>query len=147
MVNSCSNIATNNPTYLWDFPGATSIPSGATTSITPIGIVYSTPGTYTITLTVTNECGSTPSTRTFTVKPLPTATISGGSTVCQNAPSPTITFVAPSNTAAAPYTTSPPYIFTYTIFNGSTTTTYTATALTSDTVTVSAPTGTAGTFV
>ena len=144
VVESCSNNATTNPTfpaYSWSFPGAT--PS-TSTAFSPTGINYATPGTYTVTLAVTNECGTTTVTKTFTVKPLPTATISGNVTVCQNAPAPTITFVAPSNTAASPYTTIPPYIFTYNINGGSN---LTVTASTTSTATVTAPTGTAGTFV
>lgn len=65
----------------------------------------------------------------------PTATISGGTTVCQNASSPQITFTGSGGTA--------PYTFTYKINNGPD---LTVTTTSGNTVTVSAPTGTAGTF-
>jgi len=47
---------------------------------------------------------------TITVAPLPTATISGTTTVCQNSTSPGITFTGVSATS--------PYTFTYTVNNG-----------------------------
>ncbi|WP_297869676.1 PKD domain-containing protein, partial [uncultured Flavobacterium sp.] len=141
-VNSCSP-SSSSLSYLWNFPGATTIPAGAINASNPSGIIYSLPGTYTISLTVTNECGSTTSSRTFTIKPLPTATISGDISVCQNATSPTITFTATSNSAPAPNTTNPPYIFTYNINGGSNLTVTSSTA----TATVSVPTNTVGTFV
>ena len=65
----------------------------------------------------------------------PTATISGGTTVCQNASSPQITFTGSGGTA--------PYTFTYKINNGPD---LTVTTTSGNTVTVSVPTGTAGTF-
>ncbi|MFY7885193.1 MAG: PKD domain-containing protein, partial [Dolichospermum sp.] len=144
VVNSCAP-ATSNLTYLWDFTGATTIPSGAINAINPMGVVYTIPGTYTMTLTVSNECGSTTTSKTFKVKPLPTAVVSSDITVCQNATAPTITFTATSNTAIAPNTTTPPYIFTYNI-NGGSNLTVTSSA-TSATATVSVPTGTPGTYI
>ena len=77
-----------------------------------------------------------PDTVSVVVSPLPTASISGTVSVCQNAPSPTITFNA-SGGAAAPYT------FSYNINGGATQTVSTTT----NTATVSVPTNTAGTFV
>ena len=65
----------------------------------------------------------------------PAATITGGTTVCQNAASPLITFTGSGGTA--------PYTFTYKINNGPDLTVATTSG---NTVTVSAPTGTAGTF-
>ena len=74
-------------------------------------------------------------TATVMVNPLPNATISGTTTVCQNDASPNITFTGSGGTA--------PYTFTYNI-NGGTDQLVTTTSGTS--VTVSAPTGTSGTF-
>jgi hypothetical protein len=51
---------------------------------------------------------------TVTINPLPTATINGTTAVCQNAASPNVTFEGSGGTA--------PYIFTYSLNNGSTTT-------------------------
>ncbi|MEJ7681485.1 MAG: hypothetical protein WKG06_27265 [Segetibacter sp.] len=73
---------------------------------------------------------------TITVKPLPTATISGTAAVCQNSATPTITFTGANGT--------PPYTFTYNINGGASQTVTTQPGNTS--VTVSAPTGTAGSF-
>ncbi|WP_396155567.1 PKD domain-containing protein, partial [Flavobacterium macrobrachii] len=65
----------------------------------------------------------------------PAATITGGTTVCQNAASPLITFTGSDGTA--------PYTFTYKINNGPDLTVATTSG---NTVTVSVPTGIAGTF-
>lgn len=81
-------------------------------------------------------CGnSTSNTVSITVNPLPTATITGTTTVCQNAASPNITFTGANGTA--------PYTFTYTINNGSN---QTITSL-GNTATVAVPTGTPGNFI
>ena len=73
---------------------------------------------------------------TIVVNPLPTATIRGATTVCQNASSPNVTFTGANGTA--------PYTFTYQI-NGGANTTVTTTS--GNSVTVSAPTGSAGSFI
>ena len=67
---------------------------------------------------------------------LPTATISGGTTVCLNAANPIITFTGASGTA--------PYTFVYKINGGADLTIITSSG---PSVTVPAPTGTAGTFI
>lgn len=67
----------------------------------------------------------------------PSATISGGATVCQNATSPVITFTGSGGTA--------PYTFTYTRTGLSGNQTISTTG-TNSSVTVSVPTGTAGTY-
>lgn len=72
---------------------------------------------------------------TVTVNPLPTASISGTTSVCQSATSPSITFTGANGTA--------PYTFTYNINGGSNTT---ITTTTGNTVSLSVPTATAGTF-
>ncbi len=75
-------------------------------------------------------------TATVVVKPLPTATIAtNAAEVCQNGTAPTITFTGADGTA--------PYTFTYNINNGGNTT---VTTTVGNSVTVSAPTGTAGDF-
>jgi len=84
-------------------------------------------------LTCTSNASGT---ATITVNPLPTASISGTTAVCQNAISPSVTFVG--SNASAPYT------FAYAI-NGGTPQTITTTS--GNTVTVSAPTNTVGSFV
>jgi PKD repeat protein len=70
-----------------------------------------------------------------TLYPLPTASITGSTSVCKDAPSPNITFTGASGTS--------PYIFSYTV-NGGPVLTVTSTG---NTATVAVPTNTAGTFV
>jgi gliding motility-associated-like protein len=74
---------------------------------------------------------------TVTINPIPTATISGTTTVCQNTTTPTITFTAAGAT--------PPYAFTYTINGGAPQ--VVTTSATSNTVTINAPTNAIGSFV
>ena len=71
---------------------------------------------------------------TVTVRPTPTATISGSTSVCQNASSPDVTFTNPQTL---------PVTVTYNI-NGSGS--YTINIPASSTATITAPTGTAGIF-
>jgi hypothetical protein len=96
------------------------------------------PGTYTGTLTLKNSngCSNTGSPFTVTINPLPTATIAGIATVCQNAASPLITFTGANGTI--------PYTFTYKIGTG---TNQTVTTTSGNSVTVAAPTTATGTFV
>ncbi|MES2330753.1 MAG: SprB repeat-containing protein, partial [Bacteroidota bacterium] len=74
-------------------------------------------------------------TATVTVNALPSASISGAATVCQNAPSPSLTFTGSNGTA--------PYTFVYTINGGS----QQSVTSSSSSVTVSAPTNVAGSFI
>lgn len=73
---------------------------------------------------------------TIVVNPLPTATITGTSTVCKDAASPAITFTGAVGTA--------PYTFTYTLNSGANQTIVTTSG---NSVTLSAPTGTTGSYV
>jgi len=81
-------------------------------------------------------CLSDTTTHPVTVNPLPTATIDGTIDVCQNGVSPVITFTGAVGTA--------PYTFTYNINGGAP---QTVTTITGNSVTVTAPTNIAGTFV
>lgn len=115
--------ATGAPTISWD----TGITNGG--FFTPaLGVV-----THTATGTDANGCVNTDQVN-VTVNPLPTGTIAGTVTVCQNDAAPTITFTGANGTA--------PYTFTYTI-NGGAQQTVTSTG---NIATVTAPTGTVGTF-
>jgi autotransporter-associated beta strand protein len=71
----------------------------------------------------------------LTVNALPTASVSGDVTLCQNSASPLVTFTGANGTA--------PYTFSYNINGGSTLTVSTTSG---NSVTVSVPTSTAGTF-
>ncbi len=131
------NTTTQRPSYIWswDFgdPG-----SGAsnTSGVQNPSHIFSAPGTYTVKFSTitTPGCVSTEITKTVTVAPIPTATITGAATVCLNDPPPQITFTANDGTA--------PYTFSYHINAGP------AIHLASptNTITVSVPTGTPGTF-
>jgi PKD repeat protein len=88
--------------WSWTFPGGT---PGTSTLQNPL-ITYNTPGTYSVTLTVSNLAGTDTYTFNSIVVALPTATMSGGGLVNQGSPAIiTVTF-----------TGAPPFDFTY--FNG-----------------------------
>ncbi|AYQ33265.1 T9SS type A sorting domain-containing protein [Runella sp. SP2] len=72
---------------------------------------------------------------TVTVNPLPTATVTGGTTVCKNVTSPKVTFTGAVGTA--------PYTFTYKINNGSE---QEITTTNGNSISLDAPTGEVGTF-
>jgi hypothetical protein len=74
-------------------------------------------------------------TATITVNPLPTASISGTTAVCQNSASPLIIFTGGSST--------PPYTFTYNINGGGN---QNVTTIVGNSVTVAAPTNIVGIF-
>ncbi len=106
-----------------------------------ISIPTSSPGTYTYTLVGVSEsgvntCGSTASgTATVVVSPLPSASISGTTSICQFSASPVITFTGSGAT--------PPYTFTYNINGGAN---QTVTTISGSSVTVSVPTSVAGLY-
>jgi gliding motility-associated-like protein len=78
-------------TYLWSFPGGT--PASSTNAV-PGPIVYSTPGTYSVSLTVTNECGPATVTGSITVNEIPLATVPATIEVCKGVTVGPITFTA-----------------------------------------------------
>ncbi len=100
-----------------------------------------TPGTLTYTLVSVQDASSTTcsnpqsGTVTVTVNPLPTASVSGTTTVCENAASPLVTFTSATGTS--------PYTFTYKLNGGPDQTVSTTSG---NSVTLSVPTGTVGTF-
>ena len=100
---------------------------------------FSAPGTYTVTLNVTSAAGCATVTNIAThqiiVRAMPTASVSGTVSVCLNAPSPSVTFTGAVGL--------PPYTFTYNINGGSP---LTVTTTVGNSVTVSAPTTTAGVY-
>ena len=105
--------------------------SGATLQNYPA----TTTGSYTVEITDANGCKATSDATGITVNPMPTASISGTTSVCQNAASPNVTFTGSNGTA--------PYTFTYTINGGADQTVSTTSG---NSVTVSAPTGISGVF-
>jgi gliding motility-associated-like protein len=115
--------------YAWVVPAGATPPGNVATFTTTIA------GTYSVVITNTaTGCFSTSASGTVTVNPLPTATIAGTVTLCQNEPQPIVTFTGANGTA--------PYTFTYNLNNG---TNQTVTS-TGSTATISVPTTTAGTF-
>ncbi|MGR7814019.1 PKD domain-containing protein [Lacinutrix undariae] len=71
IISECTDDSTSMA-YAWSFVGATPATSNLEN---PGEIVYATPGTYTITLQVTNDCGvSETATETFTIKETPVIT-------------------------------------------------------------------------
>ena len=121
--------------YNWGFPGGQ--PSAYISNITPNPgmITFNNSGTYYIYDTVINECGVTNTSTFLTVRPLPSATINGSTSVCQYATSPNITFTGAGSTA--------PYTFTYNINNGSN---QTATTISGNSIILPVPTSTSGVF-
>ena len=89
------NCGTTALTYAWSFPGGT--PATSTSSI-PVPISYASAGNYTVSLTVTNECGSsTTATKSFTINDTPVLTNTTlNQTICSG-----------SSTALVPLTSSP----------------------------------------
>ena len=109
----------------------------STIPVQTISTTAITQGTVTYAITPTAAgCAGSVTNYTVLVNPLPTATINGTTAVCQNAAAPLITFTGG--------TTIPPYTFTYNI-NGGTNQNMTTSA--GNSVTVAAPTNTAGSFV
>ena len=109
-------------------------------SISTVGLVGAiSTSTYTFTPSLSAasapECGL-PTTMDIIVTPLPSATISGTTTICQGSTTPSITFTGANST--------PPYTFSYSL-NGGIPQTIT-TAINSSTVSISIPTATAGSF-
>ncbi|MEQ1552999.1 MAG: PKD domain-containing protein [Ferruginibacter sp.] len=113
---------------------------GAATSVTlPVSLAAT--GTFVYNLLSVKNTGSincttpiTGATATVVINPVPTATIAGTTTVCQNTTAPIVTFTGANGTA--------PYTFNYTLNSVPLTVTTTS----GNSVTLNAPTGTPGTF-
>jgi PKD repeat protein len=126
---------TGSLSYSWVGPNAYSSADSATLARTvSANALVAMSGLYTVTATDSNNCTYNPSTNAV-VNPIPTASFSGTTSVCKDAPSPQITFTGANGTA--------PYTFTYNI-NGGTNTTITT--IIGNSVTVAAPTNLSGIF-
>ena len=149
-VNPTPTVVIHNPAAVCS-PSTVSLTAAAITSGSTSGLtftyytdaaatnVYATPtaataGTYYIKGTTASGCYDIKAV-TVVINPLPTATISGSTSVCQNGASPVITFTGANGTS--------PYIFTYKINSGSN---QTVTSV-GNTATINAPTSSTGTFV
>jgi len=111
--------------------------SGATsTTLTTAQMGALTATTYYRAVVTSGVCPAANSTTvTITIIAIPSATITGGVSLCQNASSPSITFTGSSGIS--------PYTFTYTINGG---TTITITTTTGNSISVSAPTNIVGVY-
>ncbi|MBF6640303.1 choice-of-anchor J domain-containing protein [Flavobacterium sp. J49] len=117
-----------NQTITLDAAGNATLTTPALSANSTYALVSATSGTTTCSQTVAGSA-------TITVGALPTATISGTATVCQNAVSPTITFTGANGAE--------PYTFTYTINGGAN---QTSTTTTGNSVSISVPTTSVGVF-
>lgn len=81
----------NNTYYTWGLSGGTIVD----TSNNVIDAMFSTPGSYQITLHAINQCGSANSTFNLSVKPYPTANAGLDTTICASSP---VTLSTPTGT-------------------------------------------------
>lgn len=109
--------------YLWN--------TGATGN----SINVNSSGSYYVTVTDANGCQATSAATAITVNALPTATVAGSTTVCQNGTNPVVTFTGSGGVS--------PYTFYYKINGGST---LSVTTTSGNSVSVNAPTNIAGSF-
>ncbi|MCK9404559.1 MAG: hypothetical protein M0Q26_14300 [Chitinophagaceae bacterium] len=142
VITFTGNNATAPYTFTYKINGGTNQTVTTTNgSGVTVSVPTTTPGTYTYSLVSVQESSSTScinaasGSAVTVVNPLPSATIAGSTTICQNSIAPVITFTG--NNATAPYT------FTYKINGG---TNQTATTTNGSSVTVSVPTTTPGTY-
>ncbi|POY34629.1 hypothetical protein C3K47_19320, partial [Solitalea longa] len=129
---------TSNVTYKWSGPNtlpAHQVYSTNNSNISISGLSAGGPYLYIVTAIDPFNNATNFDSIKVTVNPLPNATISGSTTVCQNAASPVVTFTGSNGTA--------PYTFTYNINGGSN---QTITTTSGNSVTIAVPTGTVGTF-
>jgi hypothetical protein len=129
-------------TFTYNINGGTNQTVTSSGNSVTVPVNTSTPGTFTYSLVNVKEgsanyCSAAVSgTAAVTVNPLPTASISGSTTVCIGSASPNLTFTGASGTA--------PYTFSYSINSGATQTVKTTSG---NSVTVSVPTNIAGSFI
>lgn len=120
--------------WTWDFGDGTPVSNQQNPTH-----IYATSGSFTVSLRVSTLAGcqtvNNVATRTVVVKPLPTATMVGNTTVCLNAPSPSVTFTGANGSA--------PFHFSYSLNGGPT---QVAIANTGNTATVAVPTTASGTL-
>ncbi|MEJ8803940.1 Ig-like domain-containing protein [Pontibacter sp. H249] len=86
--NNRLNITANNGTisgYTWAVNNGATFTGGTNSTSTNPKINFPAAGTYTVSVTIRNECGnSSTATQTVTVNPIPEAPTANGKTVCQN---------------------------------------------------------------
>ncbi len=115
-----TDASTGGPTsWAWTFPSGT---PASSTAQNPSGIVWNTPGTYTVSLTATNGNGNSSATQVITVNATPTVTTTATSTTICSGNNTTITASGattynwmPGSLTGASNTVSPTTTTTYTI--------------------------------
>lgn len=128
-------------TYKINGGSTQTISTTASSASVTLPVPTTTAGTFIYTLINVTEGSTTscsrvqPDTVIVIVNPLPTAVIAGSTIVCKNAVSPFVTFTGSNGT--------PPYTFTYHINSGPN---ITVSTITGNSITVSVPTNTSGTF-
>ena len=130
-------------TYNINGEASQTLTTTASSNMATITVPMTASGTFVYNLISVNNLGSILCSTSFTgasatviINPVPTATILGTTTVCQNSVSPNITFTGANSTG--------PYTFSYTINGG---TPQTATTISGNNITIAATTTTSGTFV
>lgn len=86
IISACSS---GSLTYAWTFTGGTPATSN---SANPGNVVFSNSGTNTVSLTVTNECGSTTTSKSFNLSPTPDVTVPANQTFCAGASTGALSF-------------------------------------------------------
>lgn len=86
-----TNCGTSALTYLWTFEGGTPTTS---TSANPGTVTFSSAGAHKITLAVTNDCGTTTDSKTFTINQIPDLTIPSSQTFCVGDKTPAFNFTS-----------------------------------------------------
>lgn len=128
-------------TYRINGGTAQSVSTGSGNSVS-IAVPTTTAGSYSYSLVSVQESSSTAcagpasGVATVLVNPLPVASISGTTSVCESATAPQISFIGSNGTA--------PYTFVYRVNDGAAQTIATATG---NSVSISVPTGSAGTYI
>ena len=118
-VDACAP-SSETVTYSWSFPGGT--PATANT-LSPGIIVYSTPGNYQVSLSVTNSCGTTTDTEDFNVNPIPTITNTNlTQTICSGTDTTEIVLTSDITSTTFIWTTTAPAGITGFIASGNTNT-------------------------
>lgn len=81
--------ASGSPTYSWTFQGGA---PASSTALIPGTITYASAGTYTTTLSVTNDCGTTTKSTTVIVNSVPVVTVPADKEFCSGNASGTLNF-------------------------------------------------------
>ncbi|NNT72878.1 hypothetical protein HKT18_11680 [Flavobacterium sp. IMCC34852] len=138
---SVSATSTTAMTYQWRKNGVNLVNgtgiSGATSSTLSLtGLTLASAGNYDVVVSTCTSLSTTSTEAVLSINPLPTASISGTTSLCQNATAPSVTFTGSAGTA--------PYTFTYKLNGGSN---QTITTTSGNSVSLTIPTNTVGSYI